>query len=51
MNLLRNIDPRDAAGIIGAIAIVAGLWMIYPPAAVIIAGVLLIVGAVLGARG
>lgn len=41
---------RDAAGLIGAGLISTGAGMIYRPAGFIVAGFLLLVGAVLDAR-
>jgi len=41
---------RDAAGIIGIGLISYGAWTIYRPAGLIVAGMLLLAGAVLAAR-
>lgn len=40
----------DAFGIAGAALVFAGLWSIYPPAALIVAGAGLVAVAVWGAR-
>lgn len=41
---------QDSVGVVGAGLIVAGCWMIYPPVAVIFAGVALLGVAVLAAK-
>lgn len=50
--LLANLPvlARDAAGLAGAALISCGAGMIYRPAGFIVAGLLLLVGAVLDAR-
>lgn len=47
---LPALDRNDAAGIVGAMLITAGLWQIYPPAALIVLGSGLVVLAVRGAK-
>lgn len=47
---MKSIDARDIVAAIGAVIIVVGLWMIYPPAAVVVLGVLIVAGAIIGAR-
>jgi hypothetical protein len=42
---------RDAAGIVGAALIAYGAGLVYRPAGFIVAGVLLVGGAYLAARG
>lgn len=42
---------RDAAGIAGAASVAYGAWLIAEPAGFIVGGALLVVGAVLAARG
>ena len=48
---MKSIDARDIIAGIGALIVVVGLWMIYPPVAVVMLGVVLVAGAILGARG
>jgi hypothetical protein len=38
---------RDLAGLAGVALIAFGAWQIYPPAGFIVAGVLLVVGAII----
>jgi uncharacterized membrane protein HdeD (DUF308 family) len=45
----KTFDLWDGMIIAGAVAIVVGIWLLSPPAAVIIGGILLIIGGVLGA--
>lgn len=40
----------DALALVGLALIGVGLWLIYPPVALIVVGALLLVGAVYGAR-
>lgn len=42
---------RDAIGVCGAALVAYGSWMVYEPAGFIVGGALLLVGAVLHARG
>jgi len=42
---------RDLAGLCGVGLVSYGAWMIYPPAGFIVAGILLIVGALMIALG
>jgi hypothetical protein len=44
------IDRNDVFGVAGAGLVTAGLWEIYPPAALIVLGVLLLALAVAGAK-
>lgn len=44
------ILARDIAGLVGAGLIIAGLAQIYAPAGIIVAGAMLLVGAILLAR-
>lgn len=46
---LPKMDRNDVVGIIGAVLVTAGLWMIYPPAALIVLGCGLVTLALLGA--
>jgi hypothetical protein len=53
-----NIQPaasravvRDAVGIAGAALIIYGVWLIYRPAAYVLAGLMLLTASVLLARG
>lgn len=39
---------RDAAAVLGFVAVVAGCWWIYPPVALIVGGGLLMVSAAFG---
>ena len=42
---------RDLAGLCGVGLVSYGAWMIYPPAGFIVAGILLIIGALMIALG
>ena len=42
---------RDAMGLIGAVLLVRGAWLIYRPAAWLLAGLMLLAVSVLLARG
>lgn len=44
------VDRYDAMALAGIVLIGVGCWMIYPPAAFIVVGVLLVTGAVLASR-
>jgi hypothetical protein len=46
----RFIDVRDVVGIVGLALLSYGVWQIYPPAAFIAAGAILIAAAVALAR-
>lgn len=48
--ILAAVDRYDAAAVVGLGLICWGLWAIYPPAAGIGAGGLLVIYAVVGAR-
>jgi hypothetical protein len=48
--LARRWDLRDAAFVVGAALVAVGLWLVYPPAAIIVLGLLVIAGAILSAR-
>jgi hypothetical protein len=48
---MKSIDARDIVAAVGALITVVGLWMIYPPLAVVIFGLLVVAGALIGARG
>ena len=39
-------DARVLSGFVGFLVMVAGLWLVYPPAALIVAGGLVLFGAV-----
>lgn len=39
------MDRYDLAAAIGAIILTAGVWMVYPPAALIVAGLIVIAGS------
>lgn len=45
---MRLPDPEDAAGIAGAVALSAGAAFVYPPAGLIVLGLLLLAAAVAG---
>jgi hypothetical protein len=41
----------DAMGIAGAVLVAYGAWRVYPPAGIILAGLMLLMGCILWARG
>lgn len=48
------VDLHDIVALLGLISLAAGVWWIYPPAALILVGVILLVVGVVGrppARG
>lgn len=45
-----RVDLRDLIALVGVALISTGLWMIYPPAAFVVAGLLFVGGAWLSAR-
>ena len=45
-----QIDWRDIAGTIGAAAVAAGVWWIFPPAGLIVAGAFCLTIAIIGAK-
>lgn len=45
-----NLDLRDIAGLVGIGLIAGGLWLVFPPASLVVTGALLLGGAVLSAR-
>lgn len=51
-NLLGTLPvlARDAAGLLGVALISYGAWCVYPPAGFIVAGALLLIGAIFDAR-
>lgn len=46
----KAVDARDVVGVAGVALITGGAWMVYPPAALIVCGVLLLGGAIMAAR-
>ncbi|MEA3042984.1 MAG: hypothetical protein QOH47_822 [Sphingomonadales bacterium] len=47
----RSEFVRDAAGLAGAGLVAYGAWLVYAPAGFVVAGLLLLAGALLHARG
>lgn len=45
----KTFDLWDGMIIAGAMAVVVGIWLLSPPVAVIVGGILLVTGGVLGA--
>ncbi len=43
-------DSRDALGVIGLGLLAGGCWMVYPPAALVLPGLVLIGVAIFGVR-
>jgi hypothetical protein len=41
---------RDVAGLVGAVSLSYGAWLVYRPAGFIVAGMLLIAGSILASR-
>lgn len=48
--LHRNIDARDVIGLLGLVLLGAGLALVWPPAALIAPGVVLIYVAIFGVK-
>lgn len=44
----RMVDLHDVVALLGLISFAAGIWWIYPPAALIAVGVLFLMAAVVG---
>ena len=41
---------RDIVGVVGIGLIAVGTWLVYPPAALVVTGVLLLAGALMSAK-